>query len=205
MSLATLQWLRFATPGILILLLGGMLGKVTGLWEAFDPKSLTDMGVTVIIPAAVYYFTPFRTWSNKKYFDEVSESLRSKMVAVAKLKDDPKKYSWQHLRGIFYSLVDNDASLTVKTNLAYFNGYVWTTVADLRVIAYAYVLPCVGLYFIGLPMAFWTGFGFLCLGTLTVPLSGIVTKQQRDIGDEQMEIVQQKYAADLRKSLDHLP
>jgi hypothetical protein len=45
---------------------------------------------------------PFRTWANRKYFDSVSENLRSKMIRASGLSDDPVTSTWKALRGIFY-------------------------------------------------------------------------------------------------------
>jgi hypothetical protein len=77
MSQSTLKWLRFATPGVIILVFYAILGKLTGLWLVSLPGNLKDAlpSATVLIPAGVYYLLPFRTWANRKYFDSVSENL----------------------------------------------------------------------------------------------------------------------------------
>ncbi|WP_292588618.1 hypothetical protein, partial [Mesorhizobium sp.] len=69
MSLSLQKWLRFVTPGFLILVFSWFLGKATGLWGFQLPEKPQEAlpTLTVLIPAAIYYLTPLRSSSNQKY------------------------------------------------------------------------------------------------------------------------------------------
>jgi hypothetical protein len=151
MSQNTLKWLRLATPGVIIVCFWAILGRLTGLWLLPLPNSLKDtlVSANVLIPAGIYYLLPFRTWANRRYFDAISANLRAKLIRVSGFTDDPDIYTWTALRGAFFHFIDNDQSLSKKAALAYFNGYIWTTCADVRVIACTYACLAAILYWIG--------------------------------------------------------
>jgi len=206
MSQSTLKWLRLATPGLIILVFYAILGRLTGLWLMSLPHNFKDalLSGNVLIPAGVYCLLPFRTWANQRYFDAVSENLRSKMVHASGLPDEPAVYTWKALRGVFYHLVDNDRSLSKKASLAYFNGFIWTTCADIRVVAYTYV--CIAGFF------YWIGFKgsmpaivlFLTIATSSYVASAVATRRHKLIGDEQIEIIQLYHRDELRRSLEDI-
>lgn len=207
MSVETLQWLRWITPGVIIVFFTGVLGQLTGMWSTLDIHSPIDIEkptLSVIIPAAIYYLTPLRTWSNQHYFNKISEHLRMRLLQIANIPDDPKKYTWKTMRGIFFSLIDNDNSLTVKSKIIYFNGYLWTTAADIRILSLSYILPSGALYFLGIGGSIPALMFFVVVATITVPISSRLTRRHRSLGEEQLEIIQQKYAASLRQSLDRI-
>jgi hypothetical protein len=203
MSQSTLKWLRLATPGLIILGFYAILGRLTGLSVVSLPQNLKDalLSASVLIPAGVYYLLPFRTWANRRYFDAVSENLRSNMVRASGLPDKPVTYSWEALRGIFYHLVDNDQSLTKKASLAYFNGFIWTTCADIRVIAYTYVIIAAFLSWIGVEGSMLAVVIFAAIAVASYLASAIATRRHKLIGHEQLEIIQIYHRDELRKSL----
>lgn len=151
MSQSTLKWLRLATPGLIILVFYAIMGRLTGLWLVSLPTNFKDglLSANVLIPAGIYYLLPFRTLANRRYFDAVSDNLRGRMILASGFPDDPKVYTWAALRGVFYHLIDNDQSLSKKASLAYFNGYIWTTCADIRVIAYTCFCISAIFYWLG--------------------------------------------------------
>jgi hypothetical protein len=95
-------------------------GQVTHLWSMPGLDKVKDAlpSLSVIIPAGVYYLTPFRRWANQRYFGSVSENLRVNMVRISGLCDVPTVYTWRALRGVFFHFVDNDNSLSSKASLA---------------------------------------------------------------------------------------
>ena len=203
MSQAILKWLRLATPGLILLILGGLLGSVTGLWGLYWPnepkEAVASLGVLII--GAIYYVTPLRHWSNQKFFTDVTETLRRRMVQIAGENDDPSLYSWKRLRGIFFSIIDNDKSLAIKASQAYFNGYIWTTLADLRVLAALMTIPSVALALLGQTGAWLAAGGFVGLALVTIPASFAVTKTHKTIGEQQIEIIEHNHLNKLREKL----
>lgn len=199
----TLKWLRFATPGLLVVILAGVLGLVTGAWNVFWPDNPQDylQSTTVLALAAAYYITPLRAMTNQPFFDEVSENLRRGLVRVAGIEDDPSVYTWQAVRGVFYHFVDSDKSLSAKASLAYFNGFIWTTLADLRALSFLFSIASIFFWFFGLQQALVATVIFATLIAISHYGSITVTARHKEIGNEQIEIIEHKYRSELTKML----
>ncbi|WP_411815981.1 hypothetical protein [Hyphococcus sp. DH-69] len=165
-----------------------------------EPKEAVA-SLSVLIIGAIYYVTPLRHWSNQKFFNDITEILRTRIVQIAGENDDPSLYSWKRLRGIFFSIIDNDKSLAIKASQAYFNGYIWTTLADLRVLAALMTIPSVALALLGQTEAWFAVGGFVSLALLTIPASFAVTKTHKKIGEQQIEIIEHNHLDTLREKL----
>jgi hypothetical protein len=126
------------------------------------------------------------------------------MIGASGLSDDPVMYTWKALRGIFYHLVDNDQSLSKKASLAYFNGFLWTTCADIRVVAYTYVVIAAFFSLIGLKGSILALILFGAIGIASYLGSARATRLHKLIGDEQIEIIQNFHRDELRKSLKEI-
>jgi hypothetical protein len=203
MSQTMLKWLRLVTPGVLLFVLWGILGWSTNLWPAYWPSKIQEILPTlgVIVPGAIYYLTPLRHLSNRHYFRDVTETLRRRLVEIAKVQDDPHVYSWQKLRGIFFTIIDGDVSLTKKSSLAYFNGYIWTTLADLRALSLCTTLFAFLFWISGVSSAGGATIILLSITLLTIPASGAVTRRHKEIGEQQIEIIELEYLDKLRERL----
>lgn len=213
MSLGTLKWLRLITPGVLIILFASLCGWISGLWAPFlalnsDLKRLA-YSLPVLLLGVVYYILEFRIQANKKYFDKVSENIRINLLRIAGFPDDQRRYTWQRLRGIFYGIVDTDPSLKIKSELAYSNGYIWTTVADVRALSAVFAIASVMVFALtfvasGSLRPLWSILFFAILYLVTFPASAALTRRHTDIGDEQIEIIEHKHLAELRKLLGEI-
>lgn len=204
MSQEKLKWLRFVTPGLIALLLWRALGFITGLWSGIWPTKLEDFLPTlgVIILAGVYYTTPLPDLANRTHYKDVTETLRVRLLQIANVTDDPEIYSWKGLRGIFFKLVDSDTSLSKKANLAYFNGYIWTTLADIRIISFCIGVVAVIFGLLKIPNSCLAALFFFVLAILTIPASRSVTKEQKKIGEQQIEIIEHEHLDTLRARLE---
>jgi hypothetical protein len=110
------------------------------------------------------------------------------------------------VRGIFYGIVDSDPSLRIKSKLAYYNGYFWTTVADVRALSAVFTIASILIFTVTfvasgnfrplLSVAF-----FSALYLITFPASASLTRRHKDIGDEQIEIIEHNHLGELRNRL----
>lgn len=196
----TLKRLRLLFPGVLVLVFWSILGRFTGDWSVTLPKTWADAASlsSVLVPAALYYTTPFRDWANKSYFADVTENLRNGLILSANMETNRGILTWQRLRPIFWFFVDKDASLKVKAKIAYNNGFFWTSAADLRSISFFYCIFSIG-YFLLLDSleAGVAAFFFAFVGIASIPISVILTKRHKKIGDEQIEIINQFHRDEL--------
>ena len=164
-------------------------------------QSMPPFFVIVIL----YYASPLRNWSNKGYFDKVSENIRIKLVEASGIDDDPVLYKWSKVRKVFFTLVDDHPSLKVQASIAYSNGLIWTSVADLRIISGLYCLFCVIYWFLfssegGL---FAAGL-FAAISAATYPISRIVTAKHLAIGNEQIDIIKMDRIESLKRKMEHI-
>jgi hypothetical protein len=204
MKQSTLNNLRLGIPGVITLVFFALLGWSAELWEARWPENVKDVlwSLPVVILGGIYYVLPFRSWSNRKFFDAVSENIRSTMMQISGLPDDSSTYTWKAIRGVFYHFIDSDQSLSKKASLAYFNGSIWTTMADIRVLSFLFTVLALILWWRGAEEAQYSAEIFGAIFFLSFFASAAVTRKHKEIGNQQLEIIEQKYASDLRTRLE---
>jgi hypothetical protein len=205
MAIGVLKLVRFIIPAALIILFSKLLGFVTGWWTTVLPDFEKSQYLpSVIVPAAIYYITPLRRWTNTPHHKRITEHLRRGLVQIAGYADREDKYTWKKLRSLFFDLVDRDESLKQKANLAYANGAIWTSFADSTVLAALFFLASMLLYWLGSEDAFIAGMIFLLIISLSIAGSVACTSKQIAIGLEQLEVIDFKYKADVERRLSNL-
>jgi hypothetical protein len=114
------------------------------------------------------------------------------------------------MRPIFYGFVDNDASLKHQSTLAYWNGALWTSCADLRAIS---CIACVITVVMMLAANIAgdtkfdnvraTYFFLFAVSTFLISIwfSKLTTRRHIDIGTEQCEFILVQYRSKLRDKL----
>ena len=205
MAIGLLKLVRFIVPAALILLFAKLLGLLTGWWTTTLPDFEKSQYLPIIvIPAAIYYITPLRRWTNAPHHKRIAERLRSGLVQMTGYPDRKEIYTWDKLRPLFFSLVDQDESLKQKANLAYANGAIWTSCADSTILAILFFLASMLLYGLGVQEAFVAGMVFLLIVALSLAGSLACTSRQIDIGAEQLEVIDFKYKPDVEKRLNAL-
>jgi hypothetical protein len=193
---------------VVIIIFVALFGWITGMLKPieFGTKGATLWYLIAFILGFLYFIFPFREASNKRYFDQVSENIRRELIRIAAVPDDPGRYTWEAVRGIFYSIVDNDQSLSTKSKLAYANGYAWTTVADIRALAAIFALLSI-LYFVlafivvGFNDGLWAIILFSFLYLVSFPVSAALTSRHQRIGNEQIEIIEHNHLPELHTKL----
>jgi hypothetical protein len=204
-KLATLKLARLIIPGVIAAIYAALFGYLTDLWSFHIPKIEDALNsLFFIIPAILYYVTPVRRYINKPHHNTINEHIRRGLVGVSERADQPDKYSWKVIRPFFYSKIDENKSLTVKSELAYSNGLIWTTCADST--AFSSFSALLGLI-VGLTgreggWAAATVFSIITILSFLGSLS--TTKTQKQIADEQIEIFEMLYKGDIQDRLDKI-
>jgi hypothetical protein len=133
-----LKTIRFSVPaGMLYFLLAGIcwFSNWCHLTIPNDYDQLTK-SISALILGFVYNVSYLREVANRKYYDAVNRNITTRLTApFASDPNVPKGLSWRQIRPVFYNFVDNDASLKHQATLAYWNGALWTSAADLRAIS----------------------------------------------------------------------
>ena len=205
MPLGILEFVRFFFPAALFLVFAKFLGFLIGGWTTALPDfEKSPYLPTVVIPAAIYYITPLRRWANAPHHRRITNRLRTGLVAITGYPDNKEKYTWQKLRPLFFTLVDQDESLKQKASLAYANGAIWTSCADTFVLALLFSALSGALYKLGIEDAFLASMIFLLIAVCSYLGSLACTSRQINIGAEQLEIIDLKYKSDVEKRLNSL-
>ncbi len=205
MAITLLKFIRFVVPAAIILFFTKLLGIFTGLWNTTLPDFEKSQYLpVVVIPAALYYITPLRRWANAPHHRRITERLRVGLVNITGYEDQPERYTWEKLRPLFFSLIDQDESLKQKANLAYTNGAIWTSFADATVLAVLFCLAALVFYWLGFEDAFVAAMIFLFITAFSLAGSLATTSQQVRIGAEQLEVIDFKYKSDVEKRLNSL-
>lgn len=206
MKLNTLQSLRFGTPAILILLFTALSGKLTGLWQLSLPENPKDWAATVmgLVISTLYYLSGLRNWANQFWFEKVNENIRSQLIKIADLDDNTKIFSWTSIKPIFYNLIDNDKSLTINSEQAYFNGYIWTTCADVRAISFIFAVLSIFAFSFEVVGAKALIAIFVCIFGFTFLASAIATKKHMKIGNQQIKTIKLFHQTKLKEKLNEI-
>lgn len=194
MPIELLKSLRFITPGIIIIFSWAFLGKLTGDWKIAVPQKISDIGsyLPAIVAAGVYYLTPLRDWANRKHFDSINQNIRCKLAKIAAVDLGNPRAAWPNLRRLFYRIVDSDNSLQLHAKRAYFNGFIWTTIADVKAIALVFAAFALLYHFLFSSQgALWGVLIFSFFAGICWPLGATITRKHKEIGDEQIAIIDQ--------------
>ncbi len=195
MSLETLKLIRLIVPGIIIFFFTMILGNITGLWHISLPDNLEKAAYipSMLIPGAIYYLTPLRSWTNARHHKRLIEHLRTGLVSISEIDDRPEKFTWPALKSLFFSLVDLDASLKTKASLAYFNGAIWTTCADLTILGIIFGVISFCLFLVFIKNSLLATLIFIVTACLSYFGSLSTTRKQITIASEQLEIIRLNY------------
>ena len=192
-------------PGALIVVYGALLSYLLSgtAWEIPDFSKAPYL-IVLVVPAVLYYITPIRARINDANHNRITENLRAGLVSIAGYNDDRVKYSWRNLRSLFFKLVDDDKSLSTKASLAYFNGLIWTSLADSGAVALFYALLSVVFYYFDVSNALLAVGIFIAILVVSIIGGRVVTNRQIAIGNEQLEHIRFEHRAAVERRLNQL-
>lgn len=140
MEQTTLKYLRMLIPGIIVYLIGQSFYSIFTKVD-FKDFNFGDIKIPLIVAislGAIYYVTDIRFLVTNYTHKRIDLNIKNHIVNLynGNLTNTQRQYLFQNnrLKQIFYKIVDNDQSLSVKKNNVYFNGLLWTTFADIFII-----------------------------------------------------------------------
>lgn len=208
-----LKTIRFFVPAVMLYFVLVAICWFSHWCELAIPTQYDDItkSVAAIVFGYVYSVSYLRELANGDYYNAVNRNIIDKLtVPFAADPNVPKNLPWATIRPIFYGFVDNDASLTHQKTLAYWNGALWTSSADLRAIS---CLACVitGMIMVVANIIGDTKFDniratyFFLFAVLifliSIWFSKLATRRHIDIGTEQCEFILVQYRAKLKDKL----
>jgi len=206
MKRETLKCIRRWTPGVIsVIFFSILVWIISGKWVPIETEWSELIKTTPVIAISIlYYFLPFRNISNKKYYTNVTENLRSNLVKISGVPDDKKVLDWTCVSGAFYHFIEKDPSLKIKSELAYDNGAYWTAAADIRAISFIFIIFSLILYFFEFKNSLTAAIVFTFFYITSFFFSISVTNKHKVIGNEQLAIIELKYSNDLKEMLEKI-
>lgn len=194
-----LKVVRFLVPAALLYLMLVLLCWATGWCELDLPTSVEQISKSLLALAlgAVYNIFHCREFANRQHFDDVNQNLVQKLTEPfsgdARLS---RGLSWSQIRSVFYHFVDNDKSLEHQKNLAFANGALWGSAADVRMVStFGVVLMSLSMLLANLfgsstfnnANATYVFFVFVLTFLLSALASRLTTRWHMEIGAQQVQ------------------
>ena len=193
MKRGTQQFVRFWIPPLAGIVLYSVLANIVGYTEIELPDSPNEywFNLPLLAIAFAYYVLPFRKWANSSFHHAINENIRKRLVSIANVDDAPDTLTWDRVKNVFYNQVDNDNSLTSRSEAIRFNGTLWTSAADVTVISILFFIFSIVLWSIeidnaqiGMPV-----FGGIALLSLLV--QAILTRKHMEMSNDQLDYIDQ--------------
>lgn len=204
MDRSVLKPLRWLAPGVLFYLLTlpviSLLPVEASVKVGLDYE-LFHLPIAAIVFSLFYNVLNVRYYSNASFHREVTTNIESRLWQTAH-PNTARPVAWTDklARDLFYHLVDKDPSLTARSQNIYFNGFVWTTIADARAVSLLVLFMTLGML-LSSPSnsTALTGAGLnLLVFCLSFPGSYLVTKKHIQLGNEQLDYIVAHYSNEVR-------
>jgi hypothetical protein len=212
MTRTTLKFIRLFVPGLILVLeflpllkFSGQAFKIDEGWLSYSFLTLIAVGI-----GAFYHI------NNVRYFVTNASHKRIDLnIMNSLLKLYPKPLSQaQHnflkdkkrLKNVFYNFIDNDKSLTAKSENVYFNGALWTSTADAFIISTfsAIVYISAGTLIFHQKEVWLWGILFGGIAIVTILLHVLTIFKHINIGNDQLEFIETNKLKELETKIDEI-
>lgn len=213
MKSTSLKTFRFIVPAAILYFYVVALCWFSHWCELAMPTSYDQFtkSILAIVLGYLYTVSCLRNLSNRDYHLEVNRNISERLYAP--FVDDqnvPRGLAWRKIKNVFYFFVDRDESLRHRSLLAFSNGLLWTSAADLRAIS-ALACASFALSMLAASLLGDANFDFaraiyvfllaLFLFLLSIPFSRRVTKKHLGIGSGQCDYIVLHSRNELREKL----
>src|SRR5260221_7542165 len=208
MERKTLKFLRLLIPGLslilefmpLLYLLKGNI-KIGEGWLTYS-----IIVIPSVIIGAIYYMADFRQFITRYSHRKIDLNITSSLLKIYNKPITQEQRNFlkeKRLKHIFYNLVDNDASLTAKSQMVYFNGIFWTSTAHIFLISIfsGIAYTAVGLN-MGISNIWLTGILLLGVGLLSFSFHILTIFRHFNLSDDQLEYIETHYVKPLTAKID---
>lgn len=209
MERKTLKFLRLLIPGLILIFeflpMLNILQINYKIGEGWLNYSFLIIPALVI--GAMYHIFEIRFTVTSVSHRKIDLNIVSSLLKIYNKSLSQDEYNFlkeKRLKHIFYKIIDNDQSLSAKSQLVYFNGLLWTSTADMFILSIfssivfivcgKWILLNDSIWLIGI---LYSGVAFLaiCFHFLTV------IRHYR-LSNDQLEFIETHYQADLKTKID---
>lgn len=198
-----LNLLRFWFPALGAVFLYSILAICTGFTEIKIPHDMKDWALTppLAFVAVVFYLTPLRRWESQYFYRNINENIRARLVEISDLNDDKDRFTWKNLKPIFYEIIDNDKSLSGKSQVIMFNGFLWSSAADMVVLSILFSIIALLLNILGFEGAVRAFTAYTGISVLALFLQISLTGKHMQLGNDQLDHMEQLHRDKIRSKI----
>jgi hypothetical protein len=141
MSKETLHTLRLIIPGLILLII--IIPLLQNGQGFLDIKLSTDSLIYIFVVfgfGVVFYVINPRMYIMRNSLKKINENIKDKLTAP--FADDPdiknsipKLHEGYTLMNVFYYFIDHDETLKARAGEVYFNGLIWSSLADCLILS----------------------------------------------------------------------
>lgn len=210
MERKTLKFLRLLIPGLILIF--EFLPMLNELKLSFKIGEGWFTYSLLIIPAlvlgAIYHISDVRYTVTNISHRKIDLNITSSLLRIYNktLTQDELIYlNMKRLKHIFYNIIDNDASLSAKSQLVYFNGILWTSTADLLILSIfsSVVYFVLGYWVLGSEFIWHTGLIFTGLAAFSFWLHMVSITKHYKLSNDQIEYIETHFKADITNKIDN--
>ena len=203
-----LKFLRLLVPGLALIL--ELLPMFNGLNIPYEIGKGWLAYSLLIIPAVllgvVYHLLGIRFFITKHSHRRIDLNITDSLLKIYNgqiTQADLNTLKDKNLKHIFYNLIDNDASLTAKSQLVYFNGLLWTSTADVFLIS---LVTSLAYLVTGIALAdstIWsTSLLMAAIGLISIMLHILTVYKHYNLSNDQLEYIEMHYRDKLTEQID---
>ncbi len=181
----------------------GIKYKIGEEWLAYSLLT-----IPALVLGAVYNMLNTRFFITNYSHRKIDLNITSSLLKIYNKELTQEQINFlkqKRLKHIFYKIIDNDASLTAKSQLVYSNGILWTSTADVFLISIFASLIYLG---IGVPTkntSIWmTGILLAGIGLLSFSLHILTIFKHFNLSNDQLEYIETHYIKTLKEKIDEI-
>lgn len=211
MERKTLKFLRILIPGlILIFEFLPMLNALQvnfKIGEGFLSYSLLVIPALVI--GAMYHIYEIRYTVTNVSHRKIDLNIVSSLLKIYNKTLSQDEYNFlkaKRLKHIFYGFIDNDSSLSAKSQLVYFNGLLWTSTADSFILSIfsSIVFIVFGKWVSPNESLLMLGVLYAGIALLSICFHFLTITRHYNLSNDQLEFIETHYQVELRKKIDNV-
>ncbi|WP_127018620.1 hypothetical protein [Flagellimonas beolgyonensis] len=210
MDRKTLKFLRLLIPGLALIFVFLPIFKESGIeyrigegWFVYS-----FLVIPALIIGSIYNMLDLRFFITGYSHRKIDLNITSSLLKIYNKDVTQEQLNFlknKRLKHIFYNIVDNDASLTAKSQLVYSNGIFWTSTADIFLISIFASLIYIA---IGVPMGnvkLWS-YGILLagIGLLSFLFHLLTVFRHINLSNDQLEYIETHYVKQLKEKIDEV-
>jgi len=201
-----LKFLRLLIPGlILIFEFLPMLKTFNVHYKVGEGwVSYSFLIISAVVIGTIYHFLDFRFFITNASHKKINLNIVSSLLKIYKKPVSQDEYNYlkdKRLNHIFYHFIDNDKSLSAKSQLIYFNGLLWTSTADLFILS---IFSSIAFLICGLCFnsdLIWLSVAYVFIALLAFCFHASTINKHLELSNEQLGYIETHYQSDLKSKI----